>query len=138
MSLNQLIANRVSSPRWAIPVSVVSRLLLAAIFILAGASKIGGYAGTAQYMQSMGVPATLLPLTIALELGGGLALLLGLWTRAVAILLAGFCLVTAVIFHSHLADQMQFILFMKNLAIAGGLLQLTMHGAGAASVDRRQ
>jgi putative oxidoreductase len=113
----------------------VGRALLAAIFISAGIGKIGAYAGTQGYMESMGVPGALLPLVIALEIGGGLAVLLGWQTRLSAFLLAGFCLVSAVIFHADFGDQMQSILFMKNLAIAGGLLTLFDSGAGAWSVD---
>ncbi len=118
--------------------SLASRLLMALIFLLAGWGKITGYAGTAQYMQAMGVPPGLLPLTIAVELGGGLLLLLGLWTRSVAAVLAGFSVITALIFHSHLSDQTTFIMFMKNLAMAGGLLQFVIHGGGAAALDARR
>ncbi len=117
--------------------SLASRLLIAAIFILAGFGKITGYAGTVSYMQAMGVPGALAPLAILVELGGGLALLLGLWTRSVAAILAGFCVITAFIFHHNLADQTTMIMFMKNLAMTGGLLQLVMYGGGAASLDQR-
>jgi putative oxidoreductase len=119
---------------------LTGRLLLSAIFIMAGIQKIGGYAGTQGYMESMGVPGALLPLVIALEIGGGLAVLAGFQTRISAFLLAGFCLLSAAIFHADFGDPMQSILFMKNLAIAGGLLTLIASGAGAWSVDavRRQ
>jgi putative oxidoreductase len=117
---------------------LAGRALLSVIFIVAGIGKIGAYAGTQGYMESMGVPGALLPLVIALEIGGGLAVLLGWQTRIAAFLLAGFCLVSALIFHADLADQMQSILFMKNLAIAGGLLTLFASGAGTWSLDARQ
>lgn len=117
--------------------SLASRLLMSAIFILAGFSKITGYAGTVGYMQAMGVPGALAPLAILVELGGGLALLFGLWSRSIAAILAGFCVITAFIFHHNLADQTTMIMFMKNMAMAGGLLQLVMYGGGAASLDRR-
>ena len=112
------------------------RILMSAIFIVAGFGKIGGYAATQAYMESMGVPGALLPLVIALELGGGLALLVGWRARPVAFLLAGFSILSALIFHFDLADQMQSILFMKNLAIAGGLLFVTAAGAGALAISR--
>lgn len=111
------------------------RVFIALIFVVAGYSKIGGYAGTAAYMESTGVPSLLLPLVIALELGGGLLIIAGFQTRIVAFLLSGFCLASAALFHNNFADQMQSILFMKNIAIAGGFLFLVVHGAGTFSVD---
>lgn len=117
---------------------VTGRILLAAIFILAGFGKITGYEGTAAYMASQGVPTQLLPLVILLEIGGGLAIVLGLFTRLMALALAGFSIASALLFHFNLADQMQFILFFKNLAMAGGFLLLAVHGAGAWSLDARR
>ncbi|MGV6827533.1 MAG: DoxX family protein [bacterium] len=116
---------------------LLGRILISAIFILAGFNKIGGYEGTAAYMDSMGVPGMLLPLVILLELGGGLAILAGWKTRIISYLLAGFCILAAVIFHPNISEKMEFILFMKNFAIAGGFLILASHGAGAWSVDAR-
>jgi len=114
---------------------VVARISASAIFITAGFSKLGaGYAGTQAYMASAGVPGAMLPLVIALELGGGLALLFGFQTRLVAFLLAGFCIAAGLLFHSG-ADQMQQIMFMKNVAMAGGLLAFTVFGAGRLSLD---
>jgi len=118
--------------------SVVARILLAHIFVLAGMNKIMGYAGTQGYMEMMGVPGILLPLVIILELGGGLALVAGWQARWVAYALAGFSVISALIFHNNLADQVQMIMFMKNLAIAGGLLLIAEHGAGAYSLDNRK
>jgi putative oxidoreductase len=118
--------------------SVIARVLLAHIFILAGMNKIMGYAGTQGYMESMGVPGMLLPLVILVEVGAGLAVLVGWQTRLAAYALAGFTVVSAVIFHSNLGDQTQMIMFMKNFAIAGGLLLLAEHGAGAFSLDKRK
>lgn len=117
---------------------LVARLLLGHIFLLAGLSKITGYAGTQGYMESMGVPGVLLPLVIALEIGGGLAVILGFFTRWAALLLAGFSLVAALIFHRNFSDQMQMIMFMKNFAIAGGFLLLYVQGAGAYSIDAKR
>ena len=132
---NGSIANLVNTPAVSAVLSVVARLMASAIFISAGISKLGaGYAGTQGYMAAVGVPSELLPLVIALELGGGIALLLGFQTRLVALLLAGFCILSGLIFHSG-ADQMQQIMLMKNFAIAGGLLAFTVFGAGRLSVD---
>lgn len=116
--------------------SLGGRVLLSAIFISAGISKLGaGYEPTLGYMEMMGVAGGLLPLVIATEILGGIAVLLGFHTRVAAFLLAGFSVLAAVVFHFDFADQMQSILFMKNLAIAGGLLTLVAHGAGALSLD---
>lgn len=116
-----------------------ARLLLAQIFLFAALGKLGaGYAGSQGYMEAMGVPGMLLPLVIALEFGGSLALIAGFFTRWTALALAGFCIVAALIFHRNLGDQMQMIMFMKNFAIAGGLLLLYVHGAGAFSVDAKR
>lgn len=118
------------------PLDLAGRILLALIFITAGYGKIGGYEGTAGYMESMGVPGALLPLVILTELGGGIAIVLGLFTRPVAVALAGFSILSGIIFHAG-ADQMQQIMFAKNLAIAGGFLVLAAHGAGAWSIDAK-
>lgn len=112
--------------------ALAGRVLIAAIFVLAGWSKISGYAGTQAYMASAGVPGALLPLVILLELGGGLAIVAGLFTRPVALLLAGFSILSGLLFHNTPDQQ---IMLMKNLALAGGFLFLVAHGAGALSLD---
>jgi putative oxidoreductase len=117
---------------------LAGRTLIGLVFALAGWHKIGGYEGTQGYMEAMGVPGGLLPLVIVLELGGGLALIAGWQTRLAALALAGFTLLAGILFHGNLADQMQSILFMKNLAITGGLLALAAAGAGAWSIDARR
>lgn len=114
------------------------RVLIAFIFVMAGLNKIGGYAGTQGYMDSMGVPGVLLPLVIAFEVGAGLAVILGWQTRVAAFLLAGFSVLSAVIFHADLGNQTQFIMFAKNIAIAGGFLFLVAHGPGAYALDNRK
>ena|SRR5689334_11683466 len=114
---------------------LLGRVLISAIFILAGFSKIGGFAGTQAYMESMGVPGAVLPLVILTELGGGLLVLVGLWTRAAAFAVGGFSALSALLFHANFADQTQQILFMKNFAMAGGFLFLVAHGAGGFSID---
>lgn len=118
-------------------INLVARVLLSHIFILAGINKITGYAGTQGYMESMGVPGMLLPLVIILEIAGGLAVLVGWQTRIAAYALAGFTVVAAILFHGNISDQMQMIMFMKNLSITGGLLLLAVNGAGAMSLDNR-
>jgi len=107
------------------------------MFLIAGIGKIAGYAATQGYMQSQGVPGALLPLVIALEVCGAIAIIAGFRTRIVAALLAVFTIVAAVIFHSG-GDQMQQILFLKDVAIAGGFLLLVARGAGEWSIDARR
>ena len=115
--------------------SLAGRVLIAALFVLSGWSKIGGYAATQGYMQSAGVPGALLPLVILTELGGGLAIIAGLFTRPVALLLAGFSILSGLLFHAGSADMTQQIMFLKNLGLAGGFLFLVANGAGSLSVD---
>jgi len=116
----------------------VARLFLGQIFLLSGIFKISGYEGTQGYMDAMGVPGMLLPLVILLEAGGGLAIIAGWQTKLVSIALAAFTVVAAVIFHNNFSDQMQMIMFMKNIAIAGGLILLAIHGAGGYSLASRR
>lgn len=118
--------------------TLIGRILLGHIFLMAGISKIGAYAGTAGYMESMGMPGVLLPAVIVLEIAGGLALIVGWKTRWAAAALAGFTVLAAAIFHNNLGDQIQMLMFMKNLAIAGGLLFVAAYGAGPLSLDARQ
>jgi len=115
--------------------SLIARLGLAAIFIMAGLSKISGYEGTAGYMDSMGVPGALLPVVIAVEVLGGIAIVIGLFTRLTAAGLTVFTVASALLFHFNLADQTQYLMFWKNIAIAGGFLLLVANGPGAYSVD---
>jgi putative oxidoreductase len=117
---------------------LTGRVLMSFIFIMAGISKIGAYAGTQGYMESVGVPGILLPAVILLEVAGGVAILLGWQTRIAALLLAGFSIVSALIFHANFADQIQMILFMKNIAMAGGLLFLVAGATHTWSIDGKQ
>ena len=112
--------------------------LVLVIFILAGLGKIQDPAGTTGYMQSAGLPGILLWPTIALEVLGGLALAVGYKTRYVAFALAIFSVVAAAVFHRNFADQMQMILFLKNIAMAGGLLLLAVGGSTAFSIDSKR
>ena len=120
-------------------VPFVGRILVAAIFILSGFGKIAAPAATQGYIAAMGLPAPVLAYiaSIAIELGGGLLLLAGYRTKLIAAGLALFSIVTAFIFHHALADQNQMIHFLKNFAMAGGLLQFVAYGAGRISVDGR-
>jgi putative oxidoreductase len=105
---------------------LLGRLLLATIFIHEGIAKLGNYAASAAYAKAFGVPEALLPFAIATELGCGALVALGLYVRPAALLLAGFCITTALIFHSKFSEINQLLHFEKNLAIAGGLLALAV------------
>lgn len=119
--------------------NLAGRLLLAQIFLVAGINKITGYAGTQGYMEAMGVPGMLLPAVILFEVVGAIALIIGWKTRWAALSLAGFSVLSAVIFHADPGDQMQMILFMKNFAIAGGLLVLAAQRLESSiGIDSRQ
>jgi putative oxidoreductase len=117
---------------------LAGRILISAMFLMSGLTKIGSYAGTQGYMETMGVPGSLLPLAIALEVLGAVAVIVGYRTRVAAFLLAGFTLVAGLLFHWTPGDQMQGILLMKNVAIAGGFLFLVARGAGGWSLDARR
>lgn len=132
-NLNRQVANVIETPAVSGPLILVARLLLAWIFIGAGLSKTGaGYAGTVGYMESVGLPGALLPLVIALEIGGGIALVLGFQARLAALALAVFSIVSGFVFHGTPDQQ---IMLLKNLAMAGGLLAFTVFGAGRLSLD---
>ncbi len=127
------------------PLTLIGRLLLALLFLPAGVSKIGGFAGTVGYIGSKGLPMAELGAVIAIlvEVGGALALIAGFGTRFAALALAAFTLVATFFFHNFWgvpADQamMQQLMFYKNIAVVGGLLILAAHGAGAWSVDARR
>jgi len=113
------------------------RILISLMFVTSGFSKISGYTATQGYMEAMGVPGALLPLVIAVEVLGGLTVMLGWHTRIAAFLLAGFSLLSALLFHANFGDQMQMIMFMKNISIAGGFLMIVALGGGAYALDNR-
>jgi putative oxidoreductase len=117
---------------------LAGRSFLAVIFLVSGLGKIGNYAGTQAYMAAAGVPDPLLPLVIVLEVAGALAVILGWRTRFAALALGGFTLLAALLFHTRFQEQIQMILFLKNVAIAGGFLLLAVHGAGPLSLDARR
>lgn len=113
------------------------RLFLALIFFMSGVNKIFAYGATQGYMDAMGVPGALLPLVIFAEVVGGLAIILGWKTRLAAVALAGFSIMSGVLFHADFADQTQMAMLMKNVAIAGGFLMLFAQGPGAYALDNR-
>ncbi|MDX1506852.1 MAG: DoxX family protein [Woeseiaceae bacterium] len=115
---------------------VPARAAMAAIFVLSGISKIGAFEATQGYMEAFGLPARLLWPTIAFEILAGFALLVGLGARQAAFLLAGFSIVTALIFHRDFGDQVQQIMFLKNVAMAGGLLLLARNGSPTLSLEK--
>lgn len=118
-------------------VPFVARILIGLLFLVAGVGKLGDVAGFTGFLTSGGLPAFLAWPTIALEILGGVALIVGFQTRIFAVLLAGFTLLAALLYHFQPADQMQMTMFLKNLAIAGGLFLLFANGAGAVAVDKR-
>ena len=119
-------------------ISLIARILLSVLFLWSAFNKIINPAGTHQYMTANGLPLVglLYLATIAVELGGGLSVLLGYKVRWGAIALAIFLIPATLIFHTNFADQIQQIMFMKNLAIFGGLLMIIQYGAGRISLDR--
>jgi putative oxidoreductase len=117
---------------------LAGRVLLASLFLLSGLTKMSAYGATAAYMASVGVPAALLPIVIATEVLGSLAIIFGWHTRIAAFLLAGFTLIAAILFHNNFGDQIQTIMFIKDVAITGAFLMLVANGAGALSLDHRR
>lgn len=120
-------------------IAALGRVMLAAIFLWSGYGKISDQASALGYIQSVNLPAPEVALwvAIAVELLGGLALAVGFKTRLVAAGLALFCLASALVFHTAFNDQNQLINFFKNIAMAGGLLQLVAFGAGSFSLDHQ-
>ncbi|MBP0593270.1 DoxX family protein [Paraburkholderia sp. LEh10] len=120
--------------------SLFGRVLLAAVFLVSGLGKLATASATMGFIASVGLPSPMLGYAVALtlEIGGGVLLIVGYQTRVVAALLAVFSIVTALFFHHAFADQNQTFHFLKNLAIAGGLLQIVTFGAGAYSLDGRR
>lgn len=128
-----------SAPAASHILAATGRVLIAAIFVMSGLGKIANPDATIGYIASAGLPFAPAALIAAalIEVGGGLALITGFRTRLMALLLAGFSVVAAIAFHAHFADQNQLIHFLKNIAIAGGLLQVAAFGPGRISLDKR-
>jgi putative oxidoreductase len=118
---------------------LLGRIFLGAPFLLSGLGKLGAYAATVGYISAVGLPAASLAYVaaVAVEVGGGLMLLLGYRVRLASLIMALFCLATGAFFHNNFGDQNQMIHFLKNVMIAGGLLQIAHFGAGAWSLDAR-
>ena len=119
---------------------LIGRILLSIIFIMAGLSKFGNIDGTAGYIGSVGLPmGTLLAWAAAIfETIAGIMILVGFQTKLAAWALAAFCIIAGLLFHNNFSEQIQMILFMKNLAIAGGFLALIVAGPGSISIDSRR
>lgn len=114
---------------------LIGRFGLALIFVLSGISKLAAYGATTKLLVAHNLAPGLLPLIILVELGGGLAVVCGLFTRWAAVALCIFSLVVAVLFHADFGDHAQWMAFMKNIAIAGGALVLAAQGPGTLSLD---
>lgn len=117
---------------------LIGRILIGGFFLLSGLGKLGDVQGFAGYVQSGGLPGFLAWPTIIFEIGVGLAMVLGYQIRLAALAGAAFCVAAAVLYHANLADQIQSIMFFKNMAIAGGFLMFAAHGAGAVSLEGRR
>jgi putative oxidoreductase len=130
--------NAINLPNTVLP--LLARLLLASLFLISGIGKIGASEATIGYIAAMGLPFPTFGYLIALivEVGGGLLLMLGIQTRLTALVLTLFSIVTGLVFHSAVGDQNQMIHLLKNISIAGGLLQVVAFGAGAYALDSRK
>ena len=116
---------------------LTGRVFISGVFLLSGFSKIGNYDGTVGWMESFGLPGFLLIPAIILEIVAPILIVIGYQTRIAAGALSLFCIATAIIFHTDFSDQMQFIAFMKNLALAGGFLFLVVNGAKGYCLDKK-
>lgn len=143
--VRNVISDVAQTPATAMPkvgvqkaAELAGRVLLAGLFLVSGLGKIGAYTVTAGYMQAVGLPSALLPIVIALEVLGAAAIVVGWRTRITAFLLAGFTLVSALLFHNDFGNQVEMVMFLKNVSIAGGFLLLVANGAGPVSLDARR
>jgi len=118
-------------------IDLIGRVFISGVFLLSGFSKIGNYDGTVGWMESFGLPGFLLIPAIILEILAPILIIIGYQTKIAAGALSLFCLATAIIFHTDFSDQMQFIAFMKNLALAGGFLFLVVNGAKGYCLDKK-
>ena len=117
---------------------LIGRIFISSIFLLSGYNKIFNYENTVVWMEGFGIPGFLLWPTIVLEIILPILIIIGYRTQISAILLAAFCIATAVIFHLDFADQMQTVAFLKNFALAGGFLFIAVHGPKEWSVERKK
>ena len=116
---------------------LTGRVFISLIFLLSGFNKIGNYDGTIGWMESFDLPGFLLIPAIILEIIAPILIIIGYQTKLAALFLSIFCIATAIIFHNDLDDQMQFIAFMKNIALAGGFLFLVVNGAKGYCLDKK-
>ena len=116
---------------------LVGRIFISLVFLLSGFNKIGNYEGTIGWMESFGMPGIFLIPAIILEVGAPILIIIGYKVKISAALLSLFCIATAVIFHNDFSNQMQFISFMKNIALAGGFLFFVINGAKDFSLDKK-
>ena len=116
---------------------LTGRIFISGVFLLSGFNKIGNYDGTVGWMESFGLPGFLLIPAIILEIVAPILIIIGYQTRIAAGALSLFCIATAIIFHTDFSDQMQFVAFMKNLALAGGFLFLVVNGAKGYCLDKK-
>ena len=116
---------------------LIGRIFISTVFLLSGFNKIGNYEGTVGWMESFGLPGFLLIPAIILEILAPILIIIGYQTRIAAVALCLFCLSTAIIFHNDFSDQMQFISFMKNIALSGGFLFLVVNGAKGYCLDKK-
>lgn len=116
-------------------IELAGRVMLASLFVLEALTKLSAYEAAQSYMRAFGLSGQILPLAIAIELGGGILIVLGWRTRIAALVLAVFCATAAVVFHTKFGDRNQLIHFEKDLALAGAFLIVCAHGAGRYSID---
>ena len=117
---------------------LISRIFISSIFLFSGYNKIFNYENTIEWMEGFGIPGFLLWPTIILEIILPILIIIGYRTQISALLLAMFCVATAVIFHLDFANQMQTIAFLKNFALAGGFLFIAVHGPKEWSMERKK
>ena len=116
---------------------LVGRIFISLVFLLSGINKIGNYEGTISWMESLGIPGIFLIPAIILEIGAPILIIIGYKVKISATLLSLFCIATAIIFHTDFSNQMQFVSFMKNIALAGGFLFLVINETKEFSLERK-
>ena len=116
---------------------LIGRIFISLVFLLSGINKIGNYEGTIEWMESIGIPGIFLIPAIILEIIAPILIIVGYKVKISASLLSIFCIATAIIFHNDFSNQMQFISFMKNIALAGGFLFIVVNGAKDFSLDKK-
>ncbi len=116
---------------------LIGRICISAVFLLSGLNKIGNYEGSVAWMESFNIPGFLIIPAIILEIVAPILIIIGYQTKIAAAFLSIFCIATAIIFHNNLSDQMQFVAFMKNIALAGGFIFLVVNGAKGYCLDKK-